>query len=86
MRLVRNTQQVDLLTEACLEAQDTGTTEFGNLTYEEGILSTVRWMTDKEAEYPLSVEGSGPLSDDEEETDEDDEDDESWNDGEDWED
>ena len=84
MKLVRNTDQIYMLLEACTDAHDTNTTEFGSLTYEEGIEAAVRWLTEKNAEYPLSRDDLPEeyTSHDDEENEEDEDDDEWYEDDE----
>ena len=76
MKLVRNTDQIYMLLEACADAHDTNTTEFSSLTYEEGIEAAVRWLTEKESEYPLARDVAEETLYGEEEEEEDE--DEDW--------
>lgn len=53
MKIVRTSGEINLLIDACVDAQNTNTTEFSNLTYEDGILRALRWLTSSATEYPL---------------------------------
>jgi len=51
--IVRTEREIVDLLNNCIEADDMGTTKFRAMTYEQGMLAAIRWLTEPTEEHPL---------------------------------
>lgn len=50
-KIERTDNEIDDLLNACAETKDTQGTKFRGMSYEDGIESAIKWLTEKDAEY-----------------------------------
>lgn len=49
----RTTQEIEDVINACMQSEKAGRSSWPGMTYEQGVLAALRWVTDAEEINPL---------------------------------
>jgi hypothetical protein len=55
-KIAQDGGEIDELHDECVHAESLGETKYPGMTYEQGVLAAIRWLTDADADHPLKDE------------------------------